>query len=343
MLPLLLFLPGCAYLAKAARGHFKLMSGRIPLEEALKRDDLSAEERDKLLWVPRIKDFGEQQVGLQPTRNYETINPDFNDVVWNVSGCHADRFEAHIYRYPIVGKLPYIGYFDHQDALDEEARLKALGLDTWVRPAGAYSTLGWFRDPLWRSMLAWDVDQLANTVLHELAHATLWLKGHGKFNESFASFVGDRSTELFMASQQAARPDLWQRYQHRGEDRQHFRRSFRALVEELKELYDSALDREVVLQRKAEILAAARVRHRSEHWNLEGYAAAMDESRVLNNARLMQFTVYNSGTDVFSATLERFGGDLPAFLGACTQLPALRRKGGAKWDPYAALAALEAP
>jgi predicted aminopeptidase len=261
-------------------------------------------------------------------------------VVWNVSGCEATRFEPHIYRYPIVGKLPYIGYFDHADALEEQGRLQELGLDTWVRPAGAYSTLGWFEDPLWRSMLAWDVDQLAGTVLHELAHSTLWLKGHGSFNESFASFVGERSAERFMQSLRETRPQLWQRYQQRGRDRAHSRRSFAALVDELRQLYDSGLEPELVLQRKAQIIAAARQRHRSESWDLDGYAAAMDEGRVLNNARLVQFTVYNSGGEVFAAALERFGGDLPAFLRGCARLEALRRAGGSAWDPYAALAQL---
>lgn len=334
-------LPGCSYLVKAARGHFKLMSGSIPLSEALERSDLSEDERDKLRWVPRIKSFGEEQVGLEPSRNYESINPDFNDVVWNVSGCAADRFEPHIYRYPIVGKLPYIGYFDHEDALEEEKRLREMGLDTWVRPAGAYSTLGWFRDPIWRSMLAWDVDQLANTVLHELAHSTLWLKGQGRFNESFASFVGDSSSELFMESLRESRPELWQRYRQRREDRQHSRRSYGALVDELAELYDSGLDRDAVLKRKAEVIAAARVRHRSESWQLTAYSKSMNEDRVLNNARLMQFTVYNTGTEVFSDALERFGGDLPSFLHACQSLTGQRRQGGRDWDPYAALAELQ--
>lgn len=333
-------MPGSSYLARAALGHFKLMAGRIPLDEAARRDDLSDDERDKLSWVPRIKAFGEQQVGLEQTRNYETINLDFSDVVWNVSGCAVDRFEPHIYRYPIVGKLPYIGYFDHGDALEEQARLREQGLDTWVRPAGAYSTLGWFEDPLWRSMLAWDIDQLAGTVLHELAHSTLWLKGHGSFNESFASFVGDRSTELFMESLNQTRPQLWQRYQQRREDRAHSRRSFAALVDELRQLYESGLEREAVLQRKAQIIAAARQRHRSETWHLEGYAGAMDEDRVLNNARLVQFTVYNSGGDVFALALERFGGDLPAFLRGCARLESMRSRGGSDWDPYAALAQL---
>ena len=180
-----LSLPGCAYIAKQAEGQLKLLAGRVPIEQALEEVEFSPKERELLDWLPRIKAFGEEVVGLKPTPNYMTINPDFSGVIWNVSAAAPDRFLSHRYNYPVVGALPYIGFWDKDDAKAEVARLQALGWETYMRTAGAYSTLGWFRDPLWRSMLAWDFERFVNTVLHELAHATLWLPGQGKFNESF--------------------------------------------------------------------------------------------------------------------------------------------------------------
>jgi len=329
------------FLISAASGHLSLMAGAIPLKEALESGELSEEEQAKLRWVPRIKAFGEQQIGLSPTRNYETINPDFDTVVWNVSACAADRFDSHIYRYPIVGRLPYIGYFNREAADKEQQRLDSLGLDTWVRPAGAYSTLGWFRDPLWRSMLAWDLDRLANTVLHELVHSTLWLRGHGRFNESFASFVGDRAEDLFLESLKVEAPELVERRRLRQEDEQHYRRSFRSLYLQLEELYERDLPREKVLEEKASLIAAARRRHGSEDWNLSGYARAMEEGKVLNNARLVQFAVYNTKSELFAEALERFGGDLAAFVRAAQTLEGQRRESGRSFDPYAAMSRLE--
>ena len=326
------------FLTSAAAGHLSLMAGAIPLDEAIARGDLSDQEQEKLRWVPRIKSFGERQVGLSPTRNYETINPDFDTVVWNVSACAADSFESHIYRYPIVGRLPYIGYFNREDADREQERLESLGLDTWVRSAGAYSTLGWFRDPLWRSMLEWDLDRLANTVLHELVHSTLWLRGHGRFNESFASFVGDRAEELFIESLALEEPELLERRRLRQEDEQHYRRSFRSLYLNLEELYERDLPREKVLAEKALLIAAARRRHAGEDWHLSGYARAMEEGRVLNNARL---AVYNTKSDLFAEALERFGGDLAAFVRAAQTLEEQRSTSGRSFDPYAALSRLE--
>jgi len=337
-----LLLPGCAYIARQARGQLSLLAGRVPIEKAIETVDFTPEERRILDWVPRIKEFGEQEVGLLPTRNYTTINPDFDDVVWNVSGAADDRFESHVYRFPIVGDLPYIGFFDKADAEEERDRLQALGWETMLRPAGAYSTLGWFRDPLWRSMLRWDLERMSNTVLHELAHATLWLKGEGRFNESFASFVGDEASKAFLRSLSSEQPELWQTYGDREQDQARYREFMHGLALRLEALYASGLPREEVLTRKQELIESARQDYAELPWATEGYARAMRPSRTINNARLRQFRVYNSGLDDFDEALARFDGDLAAFVEACrTRLPAARRAGGRDWDPYEALRKLE--
>ncbi|MEE2830702.1 MAG: aminopeptidase [Myxococcota bacterium] len=336
-----LLLPGCAYLAKQASGHMKLMAGRVPLEEALATVEFTDSEREVLEWVPRIKAFGESEVGLSETKNYTTINPDFDDVVWNVSACAPDRFEAHRYHYPVVGVLPYIGFFDKEEAREEAQRLRELGWETHVRPAGAYSTLGWFRDPLWRSMLKWDLERMANTVLHELAHASLWLKGEGRFNESFASFVGDRATELFLQVPGEGQEARWQEHLGSEADRAQYRASMHLLVVRLEALYAAGLSGDEVARRREAIIQDARESHARKDWKTRGYARAMRPERQFNNARLYQFRVYNTGMNDFDRALARFGGDLRAFVEAArTRLPREKRAGGRDWDPYEALRAL---
>ncbi len=330
-----MLLPGCAYVAKQAQGHFRLMAGRVPLDKALATVEFSEEERAKLELVPTIKAFGERRVGLSPTKNYGTINPEFDDVVWNVSGCAADRFTSHVYRYPVVGALPYIGFFDRADADAERDRLDSLGWETHVRSSGAYSTLGWFKDPLWRSMLRWDQEQLVNTVLHELAHATLWMTGEGKFNESWAQFVGDRATELWLA--EPGHEDLQQLHEDRRVDGTQYRAFMRALVLRLDGLYGAGLPSEEVLERKAQIIEQARAEYGAKTWRLEGYARSMDPERTLNNARLVQFRVYNSGGTRFRDALDRFDGDLGAFVNASRGLNRQKTREGAAFDPWQAL------
>ncbi len=111
------------------------MAGRVKLDKALETVDFTDEEARKLRLVPVIKAFGEAEVGLSPTKNYEHINPTFDDVIWNVSGCSPHRFESHVYRYPVVGALPYIGFFEKEDAEAERARLEELGWEVYVRSA----------------------------------------------------------------------------------------------------------------------------------------------------------------------------------------------------------------
>jgi len=328
------------YIARAARGHFDLMLGAVPLEEGLAREDLTDRERDRLRLTARVKAYGEETLGLSPTRNYEKVNLDFDQVVWNVSGCEADRFESHMYRYPVVGALPYIGYFDRAEADAEAARLEATGMDVWVRPSGAYSTLGWFQDPLWRSHLKWSVERFSNTVLHELAHSTLWLPGEGKFNESFASFVGDAAAERFMGTIREERPEAYRRWQDGIAEGARYREFMHDLYTRLDTLYESGLGREATLARKVEIIDEARARYAAMDWELEGYRRAMGPDRVINNARMMQFRVYRTGMDVFDEALARFDGDLSAFLDAARTLPDLKKSTKGPWNPFDAVATL---
>ncbi len=333
-------LDGGYFLLQAGANQARLLAGRIPLDEAAALPGLSEAEREALAWVPRIRAFGREEVGLSATDNYTDLNPDFDQPIWNVSGCAPDRFEAHGYRYPIVGKLPYIGYFSRADALREAEELQALGWETHVRPAGAYSTLGWFRDPLWRSMLAWDTHRLANTVLHELAHATLWLPGEGAFNESWASFVGDQASARFLDGLRETTPAVWARKEALDRDRRQFRRVHQDLSKRLSGLYRAGLPRDEVLRQKELLLAQARTTYRGLSWSDDGYADALNDDRPLNNASLVQFQVYNTGTDIFAETLELFGGDLPAFVAASRQLAEAQERGDSSWDPFNALGEL---
>jgi len=338
--PLLLLIPGVAYIAQAARGQAVLMAGRVPVDEALETVDFTDEERDRLELVGRVKRFGEDVIGLSPTKNYEAINPTFDQVIWNVSGTAPDRFVPHKYAYPVVGELPYIGFFDREDADAEAALLESLGWETYIRSAGAYSTLGWFRDPLWRSMLAWDVEQLSNTVLHELAHATVWLKGQGSFNESLAGFLGDEAAARFMEEIREERPEAYEVWQDRVADGALYRQEMHAMVARLDGLYRSGLPQAEVLARKERVIEETRARWVTLDWRLDGYRRALDPSRTLNNPRLVQFHVYNTGASAFDDALERFGGDLPAFIDAVRTLETAQTAGGKDWDPYEALEGL---
>lgn len=155
--------------------------------------------RDFLALVNDIRSFGTERVGLTPTKNYTSyVTLDQDYVADVVSACASDAFSRHYWKYPLLGNLPYRGFYDREDAEEEARRLKEAGLDVIIRKVDAFSSLGFFRDPLYSFMLDYDEDVLAEIILHESAHATLFVKGQDQFNEEFATFVGRVAAEAFL-------------------------------------------------------------------------------------------------------------------------------------------------
>ncbi len=195
---------GCTevrYVAQASLGQLSMAWSAQSLSDAAFDARLSWRTRALLREVPHIKRVGERH-GLTPTENYRTyVQLDRPAAVWVVSACEPLRFRSKTWSFPIVGTVPYLGWFNLQDARRFAAPLKAAGWDVDVRPAGAYSTLGWLEDPVLSTMISGGdeaLGELANVVLHESLHATLYLKGQTRLNESVANFVGDELAKMYL-------------------------------------------------------------------------------------------------------------------------------------------------
>lgn len=328
LLGLLVFGERLIYLVGAARFQAELLWGRVPNEQV----ELEPERMERLRQVPEIKAFG-KQIGLAAIGNYDTINPTWDRTIWNVSGADPVRFENRRWWFPIVGSVPYLGFFDEAKADAEVAELEADGLDVYKRTAGAYSTLGWFEDPLTPNMLKWSEHHLANTILHELAHATVWIPGSVQFNESFANFVGDEASDRYMRAKYGDDSEQVRAMQARLADATRWRQMLHAVYLELDAVYeDPALDREQKLARKAAVFADL-----PRRVELGGFA---EPDRYLkaaregtwNNARMMQYRTYNRSRSWFQALYEQEDRDLLRFMHAVERVTA-----GAD-DPYRALA-----
>lgn len=328
----LVFRERLAYLAEAAFYQGELLWGRVPLEQAVASGRYGEEELQRLGWVPEIKAYG-ARIGLSATQNYDTISPDWDHTIWNVSASDPVKFQNVSWWFPIVGSMPYLGYFERDRADGLADQLRGEGYDVYVRTAGAYSTLGWFRDPLMPGMLKWTEYDLANTILHELAHATVWIPGSVQFNESFANYVGDVAGRDYMIAKYGADSDEVRAMTDRIRDGEDWRTFQRNLYAELDAVYsDANLTREQKLARKAEIFADLGPRIDAVGFrDPEKYRAAAAKI-AWNNARLMQFRTYNRSTDWFAALHAREGGDLLKFMEAVREVTA-----GAD-DPYRALA-----
>ena len=199
-------LSGCStfsYLLQAGRGQLDLMSRNRPIAEVLQDPSVPEHTKKLLSQIPDMKAFA-QLNALNATENYERyVDVGRPSVVWVVSACEPLSFDERVWKFPVVGSFNYLGWYSEERAQGHATELRKEGLDVYVRGASAYSTLGWFRDPVFSTMLPEEetaVGSLANVVIHESVHATVYVKNQSYFNESLASFVGDRLALTYLQS-----------------------------------------------------------------------------------------------------------------------------------------------
>lgn len=203
MLALLLLVvtPVGRYLLRAGWEEAKILRARRPIAELVKNDSVPAATRRKLQLVLDARAFAHDSLGLAAKESFTTFTQLRSDtLVLVLSGVYPDQLKQKTWWFPIVGSVPYKGYFDVSQARRAAAALKDDGFDVYLRPASAFSTLGWFNDPLVSSTLRADSIDLVNTVIHELTHNTYYAPGGATFNESFANFVGSRGAAAFFRS-----------------------------------------------------------------------------------------------------------------------------------------------
>ena len=189
------------YLLRAGYEEARILAARRPIAELVADSTLDALTRGKLQLVLEARAFAEDSLGLPAGKTFTLFTQLRSDtLVLVLSGARPDWLEPVLWRFPLVGRLPYKGFFRLADAQAAEAALRAEGFDSYLRPASAFSTLGWFNDPLLSTTLAQDSVDLVNTVIHELTHNRYFAPSDATFNESFANFVGARGAEAFFLS-----------------------------------------------------------------------------------------------------------------------------------------------
>jgi predicted aminopeptidase len=180
-------------------GQVSIIYKTKPVEEVLKDPSFPDSLKAKVLLIQEIKQFAFDSLGIKYSENYSTIyDQKGKGILWTVTACEPYRLKAKEWEFPIVGSFSYKGYFDYEKALAEEKILKEGNYDTSVDEIAGWSTLGWFKDPILSSMLYKSPGNLANLIIHELTHGTLYVKDNVDFNENLASFVGDKGALIFL-------------------------------------------------------------------------------------------------------------------------------------------------
>lgn len=310
------------YMARAAWEEGKILAHRRPIAALLADTaETSAAERRALQLVVDARRFALDSLQLEGGESFTTYSRLERDtLVLLLSAARRDTLAPYTWWFPVVGRFPYKGYFDHAQAVRVAASMRDAGYDTYVRPASAFSTLGWFNDPLLSTTLRLDSLDLAGTVIHELTHNTLFVRGQVTFNESFASFVGTRGAIAFFLAR--GQPRAARQLEAEWRDEKVLGSFWGATLSALDSAYathpaDSA----------ARVAARDTVFDRMRHRLLADIAPRLPtvprdrlERLPFNNAFLLARRVYAADLWVFDAVHERLGGSVQASVALMARL-----------------------
>jgi predicted aminopeptidase len=315
LLALITVLAGCrsvGYYAHVTHGQAALLAQRRSIDKVVADPKTPDTTRQRLELALEARRFASASLDLPDNRSYTYyVQLDRPWVAWNVFATPELSVAAVTHCFPIAGCVAYRGFFRKDLADREAARERALGHDVALGEVPAYSTLGWFADPLLSSMMRWDDDELAGTIFHELAHQKIYVKDDSSFNESYASFVEQEGVREWRQVRRLSPPD------EKGDALDHaFTGQVLALRDRLKAIYAQPWTDDAKRVAKAEEFEDFRGRylvfrageaggdHRYDRWM----------ARPLNNASLLPFGLYDTWTSSFATLFEQSGRAWPVFF-----------------------------
>jgi predicted aminopeptidase len=323
---LVLVLASCdvGYYWQAARGQLEILRLRRPIGEVLADPEVPEPTKAKLRLVLEVQAFGIERMTLPDEGRYTTY-ADLKrpQVTWLVVASEPYRIQAVEHCYWIVGCLEYRGYFAREDADAFAAELAGQGYDVLVRPVRAYSTLGWFEDPVLNTFLFGDEIGLMGTVLHEQGHRALFVKGDTTFNESFAEFVEQEGVTRYLAGQGESGQDPLRRYRDMRANEARFREIVRGGRARLEKLYSSPMPEPEMHAEKTRLFDVMRRDYENARnsFILLTYDAWF--AQPLNNAHLVSIEQYESRVGAFATLFRESGQDFRRFLVAARALAEL--------------------
>jgi predicted aminopeptidase len=338
---------GCApgYVMRAAYEQGKILLARRPIEEVIRDPGTAPGDKEKLSLVLDARRFA-AEISLNPGNSFTQYADVGKDTLaWVVMASRKDSFTLHTWWFPIVGTVPYKGFFDQSDAQEQARELEARGYESSVRGTDAFSTLGWFNDPVLSTTLKSSLTRMVNTVIHESVHTTVWIPDHVAFNESLANFVGSRATiDFFKARSLASNGSVigggvpleavsLAERDHRFS--MEFADYISEAYEKLSTLYgrqDLTSEQKVMERQRVfdEVMAPFRSRY-----------ASATTLRILNNAELLQSTIYMTKLRLFERVFRDTSEEWPAFFKRIADVRESLQH-GAKQDPFEVLASMTA-
>lgn len=300
-------------------GQLRIVRNARPVEEFIQDPNFPDSLKQKLYLIDEIRKFAIDSLGLRDTENYKTLfDQQGEEVMWVVTACEAFHFRPKTWDFPVVGTVPYKGYFNKDKALTEAKKLKDEGWDVSVRNPGGWSTLGWFTDPILTGMLNRGDGDLASLIIHEMVHATLWVPDSVTFNENLASFIADTAAYDFLAAKYGKSSPQYEKYLYEDQDYRQFSAFVLRAATHLNNVYESMSDSIPVEQkktRKEEEIKNIIAKMDTLHLRLTATPSKRYEKRLPNNTYFMMYRNYQEKQPMFKGEFgDKFHGDLKSYI-----------------------------
>ena len=329
------FLVGCSptYVIRAAYEQGKILLARDSIQDIVREEKVDPKLKEKLQLALDAREFA-TAMGLQVGGAFlDYVDVEKDVLTWVVVGARKDSFELYTYWFPIVGRVPYKGFFERDDAQAEKSYLEDRGYETFIRGAETFSTLGWFDDPLFSTTIKRTPIHIVNTIIHESVHSTLWIKGSVSFNESLANFVATEATVGFFQKYSGSilSSELGQRLEEQAKRSAVYQYEFASMIGELyTKLSDLYTRRELTLEQKLAqrnaVFSAIVPRFREQY----PFMTALAE---INNAEIVQYALYVKDLELFRKLYDRCGRSWENFFDTIKKLSVSLDDGEMK-DPF---------
>lgn len=340
---------GCqiSYIVRSGIEQTKILAQRESLDKTLRSSSVPESVKNKIRLAREAKVFAEEKLGLKATDNYSSyVDLERRYVSWIVQAAKEYELTPYLWKFPLVGELPYKGFFTEDGARKEAASFDESEYDTYVRGVTAYSTLGWFDDPLLNTMMNYSDADLVELIIHESVHATLYIKSEAEFNERLATYIGQLGAEKFFLQKEGEDSATLKAIQQERDDRKIFSNFISHEIQELEKWYKDH-EGQVKPKEKEERLKQIQSRFAEDVWPKLKTTALNDAlTGNLNNAVLVSLKTYQKDLDDFEQLYKKLNKDIGAMLDFCKELeneddPAQKLKDFLK--PSDSTAALDVP
>lgn len=305
-------------------GQLKVVYGARPVEEFLDDPAFPDSLKRKLRLIDDIRQYAIDSLGLKDTDNYRTLyDQKGQEIMWVVTACEPFRLQPKQWTFPVVGTIPYKGYFSKDKAINEANMLKEEGWDVAIRNPGGWSTLGWFTDPILSGMLSRSEGDLASLIMHEMVHATLWVPDSVDFNENLASFIADTASYDFLKWKYGANSREYNQYLYEDQDYRKFSRFILVAARKLDSVYQNMEESQSVDVKKKvkeDMIRSIVLNMDTLKLHLNPTPSKRYEKKLPNNTYFMAYRHYQAKQSAFADEFNKsFKGDLPGYIAFLTE------------------------